>query len=123
MYGEAFFYQAFIYLASAVIAVPIAKRLGLGSVLGYLIAGVAIGPFGLRLEAVELGEYHLQLARVRSGVRFDSLILCLKVVEPHVVGRGGLLLRGFRFRRRLLFWGRAFVRRTSGKNDNNAENA
>ncbi len=41
--------NAVIYLAAAVIAVPIAKRLGLGSVLGYLIAGVAIGPWGLRL--------------------------------------------------------------------------
>lgn len=38
------FIQVFIYLAAAVIAVPIAKRLGLGSVLGYLIAGVVIGP-------------------------------------------------------------------------------
>lgn len=39
-----YFIQAFIYLSAAVIAVPIAKRLGLGSVLGYLIAGVIIGP-------------------------------------------------------------------------------
>ena len=38
------FLQAFIYLAAAVIAVPIATRLGLGSVLGYLIAGLVIGP-------------------------------------------------------------------------------
>ncbi len=38
-----------IYLSAAVIAVPLAKRLGLGSILGYLIAGVAIGPWGLRL--------------------------------------------------------------------------
>lgn len=36
--------QAFIYLCAAVIMVPLAKRLGLGSVLGYLIAGVIIGP-------------------------------------------------------------------------------
>ena len=35
---------AFVYLASAVVGVPIAKRLGLGSVLGYLLAGVVIGP-------------------------------------------------------------------------------
>ncbi len=41
--------QAFVYLAAAVIAVPVAKRLGLGSVLGYLIAGVLIGPSVLRL--------------------------------------------------------------------------
>ena len=38
------FLQAFVYLIAAVIAVPLAKRLGLGSVLGYLIAGVVIGP-------------------------------------------------------------------------------
>lgn len=36
--------DAFVYLLAAVIAVPVAKRLGLGSVLGYLLAGVAIGP-------------------------------------------------------------------------------
>ena len=34
------FLQAFIYLVAAVIAVPIAKRFGLGSVLGYLIAEI-----------------------------------------------------------------------------------
>lgn len=39
-----FLFQAFVYLTAAVIAVPIAKRLGLGSVLGYLIAGIIIGP-------------------------------------------------------------------------------
>ena len=37
-------FQAFIYLIAAVVAVPIAKRIGLGSVLGYLIAGIIIGP-------------------------------------------------------------------------------
>ena len=39
--------EALIFLAAAVICVPIAARLGLGSVLGYLIAGAAIGPWGL----------------------------------------------------------------------------
>ncbi|MCE8009790.1 monovalent cation:proton antiporter-2 (CPA2) family protein [Aestuariivita sp.] len=41
---ETFLFQASIYLAAAVIAVPIAARLGLGSVLGYLAAGIIIGP-------------------------------------------------------------------------------
>ncbi|MGP3590403.1 glutathione-regulated potassium-efflux system protein KefC [Vagococcus sp. WN89Y] len=41
--------QALIYLGSAALIVPIAVRLGLGSVLGYLIAGAVIGPWGLRL--------------------------------------------------------------------------
>jgi len=41
---EAFLIQATIYLGAAVIAVPLAARLGLGSVLGYLLAGIFIGP-------------------------------------------------------------------------------
>ena len=36
--------QGFIFLGAAVVAVPLATRLGLGSVLGYLIAGIIIGP-------------------------------------------------------------------------------
>ena len=39
-----YFIQAFVYLAAAVLLVPLAKRFGLGSVLGYLMAGVLIGP-------------------------------------------------------------------------------
>jgi len=42
--------QAFLYLCAAVVFVPIAKRLGLGAVLGYLIAGVVIGPDVLNLS-------------------------------------------------------------------------
>ena len=53
MGDDGFFYQAFIYLTAAVLAVPLAKRLGLGSVLGYLIAGIAIGPFALGLVGEE----------------------------------------------------------------------
>jgi monovalent cation:proton antiporter-2 (CPA2) family protein len=45
--------QAVLWLAAAVIAVPIAHRLGLGSVLGYLLAGVVIGPWVLRLVGRE----------------------------------------------------------------------
>lgn len=41
--------QALVYLAAGVVSVPVAKRLGLGSVLGYLIAGVVVGPFALNL--------------------------------------------------------------------------
>ena len=40
---------ALIYLTAALVAVPLAKRLGLGSVLGYLIAGILIGPYALSL--------------------------------------------------------------------------
>lgn len=48
MPAENYLAQAFVYLTAAVVSVPIAKRLGLGSVLGYLLAGAAIGPFALR---------------------------------------------------------------------------
>ena len=41
--------NAVVYLGAAVLAVPLAKRLGLGAVLGYLLAGMAIGPWGLGL--------------------------------------------------------------------------
>ena len=41
--------NAVALLGAAVVAVPIFKRIGLGSVVGYLVAGVAIGPFGLKL--------------------------------------------------------------------------
>ena len=40
-----FLADAVVYLAAAVVCVPIAKRLGMGSVLGYLLAGIVIGPF------------------------------------------------------------------------------
>lgn len=53
MHGQDLFFQAFVYLAAAVVSVPIAKRLGLGSVLGYLIAGMIIGPFGIKLIGEE----------------------------------------------------------------------
>ncbi|ASG56003.1 MAG TPA: glutathione-regulated potassium-efflux system protein KefC [Salmonella bongori] len=50
--------QALIYLGSAALIVPIAMRLGLGSVLGYLIAGCIIGPWGLRLVTDAVSILH-----------------------------------------------------------------
>lgn len=47
MAAENFLSQAVVYLGAAVVFVPIAKKLGMGSVLGYLIAGILIGPFVL----------------------------------------------------------------------------
>lgn len=49
MDDHSFLSSAFLYLTAAVIAVPLFKRLGLGSVLGYLVAGMVIGPWGLAL--------------------------------------------------------------------------
>lgn len=44
-----FLSSSVVFLSAAVIAVPLAQRAGLGSVLGYLLAGIAIGPWGLGL--------------------------------------------------------------------------
>lgn len=49
MNGEQFLVQATVFLAAAVIGVPLLKRFGLSSVLGYIVAGAAIGPWGLKL--------------------------------------------------------------------------
>ncbi len=48
-----------ILLTAAVIAVPIFKRIGLGSVLGYLVAGLIIGPFGLAFFTTQHQYYTL----------------------------------------------------------------
>ncbi|HEY9218176.1 MAG TPA: monovalent cation:proton antiporter-2 (CPA2) family protein [Phenylobacterium sp.] len=49
MDGQSLLIQALVYLTAGVVSVPIAKRAGLGSVLGYLIAGALVGPFVLNL--------------------------------------------------------------------------
>jgi glutathione-regulated potassium-efflux system ancillary protein KefC/glutathione-regulated potassium-efflux system protein KefB len=67
--------QALIYIAAAVIAVPLAKRLGFGSVLGYLGAGVVIGPAALGL--ISDVEYVLHFAEL--GVVFLLFIIGLEL--------------------------------------------
>jgi monovalent cation:proton antiporter-2 (CPA2) family protein len=83
MHAEGFFFQAFVYLAAAVVSVPIAKRLGLGSVLGYLIAGVAIGPFALGLVGEE-GQDVMQFAEF--GVVMMLFLVGLEL-QPRLVWR------------------------------------
>jgi monovalent cation:proton antiporter-2 (CPA2) family protein len=61
MNSHDFLFQAIIFLTVAVIFVPVAKKLGLGSVLGYLLAGVVIGPFLLGFVGKE-GESILHFA-------------------------------------------------------------
>lgn len=48
--------QAAIYLTAAVVAVPIAKRFGLGAVLGYLLSGIIVGPHALQLVGGDSSE-------------------------------------------------------------------
>ncbi|MGZ3238591.1 MAG: monovalent cation:proton antiporter-2 (CPA2) family protein, partial [Burkholderiaceae bacterium] len=65
-----------IFLVAAVIAVPIAKRLGLGAVLGYLLAGMAIGPWGLGLisqvnDILHFSEFGVVLLLFLIGLELD----------------------------------------------------
>ncbi len=69
--------ETIIFLAAAVIAVPIFKKLGLGAVLGYLAAGVAIGPYGFGLIGGEDGEEILHFGEL--GVVFLLFIIGLEL--------------------------------------------
>ena len=88
------FYQAFIYLSAAVVAVPVAKKLGLGSVLGYLLAGVAIGPFVLGLigeegqDVMHFAEFGVVMMLFLVGLELQPSLLW-KLRIP-VMGLGGL---------------------------------
>ncbi|KAB7731262.1 potassium transporter [Rudanella paleaurantiibacter] len=75
--------QAVVYLAAAVVCVPIAKRLGLGSVLGYLLAGVLIGPAGLELIGTE-GQDVMHYAEF--GVVIMLFLIGLEL-EPELLWR------------------------------------
>ncbi|MCF8263793.1 MAG: cation:proton antiporter, partial [Melioribacteraceae bacterium] len=94
MHEGGFFFQAFVYLAAAVISVPIAKRFGLGSVLGYLIAGIIIGPFGLHLigeegqDVMHFAEFGVVMMLFLIGLELQPSLLW-KMRAP-ILGLGGL---------------------------------
>ncbi len=67
-------------LGAAVVAVPLFKRIGLGSVLGYLAAGLAIGPFGLGL--VEDAQTIIHVAEL--GVVMFLFIIGLEMKPSHL---------------------------------------
>ena len=86
-------FQAFIYLCAAVIAVPIAKRLGLGSVLGYLLAGIAIGPvIGLvgseTREIQHFAEFGVVMMLFLVGLELQPRMLWQ--MRNRLIGLGGL---------------------------------
>ena len=89
---EGFLFQAVIYLAAAVIAVPLSVRLGLGSVLGYLIAGIIIGPIlGLVAETEDLqhfAEFGVVLMLFLIGLELSPRALW--DMRHRLVGLGGL---------------------------------
>ncbi len=86
-------FQAFIYLCAAVIAVPIAKRLGLGSVLGYLLAGIVIGPViglvGSETQAIQhFAEFGVVMMLFLVGLELQPRMLWQ--MRNRLIGLGGL---------------------------------
>uniref|UniRef100_C6E1F2 Potassium efflux system protein n=1 Tax=Geobacter sp. (strain M21) TaxID=443144 RepID=C6E1F2_GEOSM len=88
--------QAVVYLAAALVCVPLAKRLGMGSVLGYLLAGILIGPFCLGFVGQE-GEDIMHFAEF--GVVMMLFLVGLELEPAHfwkmrsgILGLGSLQL-------------------------------
>lgn len=90
---EGFLYSASIYLGAAVIAVPVAARLGLGSVLGYLAAGILIGPL-LGLVGAEtkdlqhFAEFGVVMMLFLIGLELEPRALW--DMRHRLIGLGGL---------------------------------
>ena len=68
--------NSLIYLGAAVIAVPVSKALGLGSIIGYLAAGMAIGPWGLGLvtnvqDILHFAEFGVVLMLFLVGLELE----------------------------------------------------
>ena len=95
MHDAHFFLSAFIYLATAVLMVPVAHRLGLGSVLGYLIGGAVIGPFALGWvggtqgeEAMHFAEFGVVIMLFMIGLELEPARLWR--MRGPIFGLGGL---------------------------------
>lgn len=94
MHDQGFFFQALIYLAAAVISVPVAKRLGLGSVLGYLLAGIAIGPYAFGFvgeggeDVMHFAEFGVVMMLFLIGLELKPSLLWK--MRTTIFGLGGL---------------------------------
>jgi monovalent cation:proton antiporter-2 (CPA2) family protein len=74
------FTQAFVYLLATVITVPLVKKIGFGSVLGYLLAGIIIGPFVLHLvgdsdSVMQVAEFGVVMMLFLVGLELRPAML------------------------------------------------
>ena len=86
-----------VYLAAAVLAVPLAKALGLGSIIGYLAAGIVIGPWGLKLvsdpqDMLHFAEFGVVLMLFLVGLELEPRRLW--ALRRPIFGWGSVQLAG-----------------------------
>jgi CPA2 family monovalent cation:H+ antiporter-2 len=95
---QSFLFQAMVYLASAVLMVPLAKKLGLGSVLGYLLAGILIGPAVLGFigkegqDILHFAEFGVVMMLFVIGLELEPELLWK--LRKSIIGLGGLQVLG-----------------------------
>ena len=97
MSSSSFLVEAAIYLSAAVLAVPLFKRLGLGSVLGYLLAGILIGPYAFQLisdpeQVLHFAEFGVVLLLFLVGLELEPE-KAWELRKP-LLGLGGLQVGG-----------------------------
>ena len=90
-------FQTFIYLLAAIVAVPLAKRLGLGAVIGYLLAGAVIGPYALgfagsSVDVMHFAEFGVVMMLFVVGLELRPALLW-QMRRP-ILGLGGLQVVG-----------------------------
>jgi CPA2 family monovalent cation:H+ antiporter-2 len=95
---KGFFIQAIVYLTSAVVCVPIAKKLGLSSILGYLFAGIVIGPFVLGFigsegeDIMHFAEFGVVMMLFLIGLELDPYKFWK--MRKFILGMGSMQLIG-----------------------------
>ncbi|HQT53646.1 MAG TPA: monovalent cation:proton antiporter-2 (CPA2) family protein [Phenylobacterium sp.] len=97
MNGQGLLIQALVYLTAGVVSLPIAKRIGLGSVLGYLIAGVIVGPFLLDLvgepaDVMKFAEFGVVILLFLIGLEVRPALLWR--MRTAIFGLGGGQMAG-----------------------------
>src|SRR5436190_7374375 len=90
-------FQTFVYLVAAIVAVPLAKRLGLGSAIGYLLAGAIIGPYALNVagsaaDVMHFAEFGVVMLLFVVGLELRPAFLW-QMRRP-ILGLGGLQVVG-----------------------------